>query len=321
MKKVAKTALCALCNAYGVSEDSIKFLGGGREDSDGIAYTYDFEGERRVLKILSLPLDKKEELIALDDRIEFAYFLHENGIKIAAPHMNMRNRLYETYEEGDDIFIAYSMKFYEGGNPKTDDLEDIAFDWGKLIGKSHKATKNFRIWKKLTNRPFEYGHLGEMDFFYNWCKDSFVKSQWLDMKKKLSTLPITRDSYGLIHNDNHQNNILVSNREITLIDFDVACPQFFLQDITVPLQGIMFDKSGGMCGPIYNREPLKKFLHNFIEGYETENHLDDIWMKEHNTFVNYRRLLLFTCMQDYLNTNAELKNGFLSMIKEPVDIL
>ncbi|MDR3595636.1 hypothetical protein [Clostridium sp.] len=37
-------------------------------------------------------------------------------------------------------------------------------------------------------------------------------------------------------------------------------------------------------------------------------------------FLKWRSLLLFTCMQGYLDTNEQLKNGFIAKIKEPPEI-
>jgi amicoumacin kinase len=135
------------------------------------------------------------------------------------------------------------------------------------------------------------------------------------MSCALGELPINRDTYGFIHNDNHQHNIIVKDKGITLIDFDVSSCNFFLQDITVPAQGIMFDLSGGMMNEVHHKEPPKFFFDHFINGYETENHLDDFWLEQIDIFLHYRRLVLFTCMQDYLNYNTELKKNFLFMIK------
>jgi Ser/Thr protein kinase RdoA (MazF antagonist) len=141
------------------------------------------------------------------------------------------------------------------------------------------------------------------------------------MEDYLDTLPKSQDDYGFIHNDNHQRNILVLNRNITIIDFDCAGRQFFIQDITTPAQGIMFDITGGMLSPLHDSTRLKRFFDSFVNGYEKENHLADFWYKEITTFINYRRLLLFTCMQDWLNTEPGLKDGIIGNIKNPPQIL
>lgn len=136
------------------------------------------------------------------------------------------------------------------------------------------------------------------------------------MKHTLSQLPKETGSYGFIHNDNHQGNIFVQGKQITLMDFDCVCRQFFMQDIITPVQGIMFDEVGGMMAPFTNVDKLKHFFECFLEGYEAEYHLEDKWYQQIPTFLNYRRMLLFTCMQDWLSTQPELKRAFKAMILE-----
>lgn len=321
MITVSEKALSHLCHSYGIKEADLSFLGGGREDSDGIAYSYHSKGQKKVLKILAFETPGTTELAALEERLTFVQYLGENGIDIAYPEKNESRRLYETFEDEKHIFLAYSMKFCEGKSPDTSLLSTkLSWHWGKLMGKAHRLTKNYPIWKNITVNPSQFGHQDEIHFFTNWCKDEGIKEEWRSMEAGLSKLPIDRNTYGFIHNDNHKNNIITKNHQITLIDFDCSSCNFFLQDITVPAQGIMFDLSGGMMNEVYNKEPLKRYFDYFINGYETENHLDELWLDQIDVFFQYRRLLLFTCMQNYLNHNPDLKKNFLFMIESKPEI-
>ncbi len=321
MVKVTQEAFDYLCSAYQLKSADLTFLGGGREDSDGIAYCYYSNGLKMVLKILSVDKPADRALQELNERLEFAHFLGTQGISISYPVINAANHLYETYEAEKHAYIAYAMNFIEGECPKTDLLPtELSYHWGRLIGKAHKITKTHTIWKKLSTKPSKYGYIDEIEFFINWCKNDLVKDKFREMLQTFNKLPINRDSYGFIHNDNHQHNIIVKDQKITLIDFDVASCQFFMHDIVVPVQGILFDLSGGMFNRVYNKEPIKRYFDHFINGYEKENHIDEFWLKQIDTFINYRRLMLFTCMQGYLSQNKELENNFLNMIKEAPEI-
>lgn len=318
MIKVTKNAMAEICDKLSIYEKELKFLGGGREDSDGIVYTYDANNSKMVLKILAIPENQFDKLRSLEARIRYANYLGKNGIKIAYPIRNKNGNLYETSIDNHHVYTAYIMEFCAGRNPENHELTDgIVHEWGKIIGKSHKITKKFS--EEIGDSDLSYKR--EVSFFMNWCKEPLVKSAWSEMEYYLDTLPKGQDDYGFIHNDNHQRNILVLDRNITIIDFDCAGKQFFIQDITTPAQGIMFDITGGMASPLCDAKRLKHFFHSFINGYEKENHLADFWHKELTTFINYRRLLLYTCMQDWLNTKTELKNSFIDNIKNPPQIL
>jgi len=318
MIKVTEKAMTEICNKLSIDEKELEFLGGGREDSDGIVYTYNSRSGKMVLKILAIPENEIDKLHSLEVRVRYANYLGENGIKIAYPIENQNGNLYETSIDNQHIYTAYIMEFCAGRNPESHELTDeLVYEWGKIIGKSHKITKNFSEGKSDDN----FSYKEELSFFINWCKEPIVKSAWAEMEVYLDKLPKGQEDYGFIHNDNHQRNIMVLNRNITILDFDCAGRQFFVQDITTPAQGIMFDITGGMLSPLRDTKRLKRFFDSFINGYEKENHLADFWYNELTTFINYRRLLLFTCMQDWLNTNTELKSNFIENIKNPPQIL
>lgn len=321
MIKVPEPALSYLCHSYEIKPENLKYLGGGREDSDGIAYVYQDKGGKKVFKVLSIKKPGIIDLPALDQRLKFIHYLGENGIDIAFPKETKNHRLYETYSGENHIFVAYSMNYCEGETPDSKLLTtDFSRQWGKIIGKAHRAAKNYPVWKNIENNPSEFGYQDEVNFFFDWCKEETVKEEWHKMALTLSKLPIDRNSYGFIHNDNHRHNIIKKGNHLTLIDFDCSACNFFLQDITVPAQGIMFDLSGGMITEVYNKEPLKAYFHHFINGYETENHIENFWLDQIDVFLNYRRLLLFTCMQNNLNRNSQRKNQFLTMIKNSPEI-
>ncbi len=321
MIEVPSNVLAQMCLTYQTTAADLTYLGGGREDSDGIAYSYDRNGRKMVLKLLAMDKPAEADLKGLEERLKFVNFLGSQGIAIAYPVESSSHELYMTQENGNHIFVAYSMNFYEGESPKTDQLTTkLSYHWGKVIGKSHRVTKEYDTWKNFNSKPSEYGYQDEINFFTEWCKEEFVKTKWMEMCGILDKLPKNRSCYGFIHNDNHQRNIIAKASHITLIDFDCSFCQFFVQDIIVPVQGILFDKSGGMFGDVYDKEPIKRYFDEFLNGYESENHLDDFWLTQIDTFLNYRRMLLFTCMQGYLNSNEQLKKGFIDKIKEPPEI-
>lgn len=318
MIKITDYAIKEICCKLSISQEELQFIGGGREDSDGSLFTFYLNKNRMVLKILAIPENEEEKLHSLEVRIRYANFLGENGIELAYPLINSNGNLYETSIDNKHIYTAYIMEFCEGRTPASNELsDDIVHEWGRITGKSHKITKQFLEGSRESNLNYRE----ELSFFTKWCKNPEVKAAWSEMENYLDKLPKEQNDYGFIHNDNHQRNILILDKNITIIDFDCAGRQFFIQDITTPAQGIMFDITGGMSSPLRDKARLGHFLNSFINGYEKENHLADFWYKELTAFINYRRLLLFTCMQDWLDTKKKLKEGFIENIKNPPEIL
>lgn len=316
MEAVTGRAMAEICQKWGIDPGTLAFLGGGRGDSDGIVYAYPSARGKMVLKILALGENDADRLAALEVRARFARHLGESGIPVACPEPGADGSLYAESVDGGLRYVAVTMAYREGHTPENAELTDgFARAWGRLTGRAHRAAKSFR---EGDVPALNYGR--ELNGFAELCRDPDAGAAWREMGAFLAALPRTADDYGFIHNDNHQRNILADGDGIALIDFDCAMRQFFLHDVTTPLQGLMFEEAGGMLSPLGDGARLGRFLSSFLEGYERENHLDLFWCERITQFVNYRRLLLFTVMQDWLDTRAELKKGFLQNIRKPPEI-
>lgn len=307
-----------LAKRYGFSASDLTFLGGGREDSDGVVFTVQKDGRKYVFKISQAADEEHVKSI-----LEFAHYLGKCGIRVSSPIQNDRGNIYEAAEDGENLFIAILMEFIEGNCPNVNELmndSDLIFQWGRLTGKMHKAAKKYPVWKNGCESDNRYGFEAEIDSFISMAPNDYIRDKWGEMKERLRVLPINRDTYGFIHNDNHQMNIIAANEDIAVIDFDCAECQFFINDILLPVQGLLFDVTGGMMSPISKPEILKEFYRYFLEGYRTENEIDDFWLSQLGTFLEYRRLLLYTVLQDWLSNDKGANKAFLNMIENPCDI-
>ncbi|MCP4421513.1 MAG: phosphotransferase, partial [Chloroflexi bacterium] len=162
---------------------------------------------------------------------------------------------------------------------------------------------------------------GEWESFNNWIQDADVKSKWVEIGQQLAALPIDRDSFGFIHNDPHIWNLLVADNRITLLDFDVANHHWFVNDIAIACQNILIFLSGGMNGPVHHRDKLIGFLESFLEGYTRENRLPPEWLKRLDLFIAYRRILLFTVMNDWVQSQPKLHASWKKMILTQPEII
>ncbi|MCE5195905.1 MAG: phosphotransferase [Negativicutes bacterium] len=299
-------ALTTLTARYDTRPDLLTFLGGGSEDSDSIVYSFPVRRGKMALKIKAIPQDNFLSLRKLDTRLRFADYLGKNGMVIACPVKDSYGNLYETFYDHNTIYVSYMMQFHEGKNPKCAELNGkTAESWGKLTGKTHRISKDFS--KNLASASL-FGWDQEIEFFSDLCKDPEIRQKWQDLHQQFSLFPHSPDDLGFIHNDNHQRHLLVSGSNLTLLDFEVANLGFFMSDIATTLQGMLFDY-GGMHCPCTKPEPIKRFVAAFLNGYEQENHLAPAWLNQFETFVSYRRLLLFTVLQDSLNTKPALKEA------------
>ena len=318
MKPIKDEIRNELAGRFGINGDELSFLAGGREDSDGIVYTVLKHGEKYVFKI-SQASDEEH----VKNVLEFTHYLGKCGIQIGSPIANQNGNIYEKSKDNDTLLIATLMEYIDGYTPDADVLQkdtQLIYEWGKLTGKMHNAAKKYPIWRNVCENDERYGFEAEIDSFIRMSPNEFIREKWQDMKERLRTLPINRDTYGFIHNDNHQMNIIVSGTELSVIDFDCAECHFFVNDILLPVQGLLFDVSGGMMNPVSKPEVLRDFYKYFLAGYQTENALDPFWFEQLGTFLEYRRLLLYTVLQGWLSNDKGADEAFLSMIEHPCEI-
>ena len=319
MIPVPGPVLESLAPAYGTTTPQLSHFGGGEEYSDGVLYAYPHADTRRLLKILAFPADNQHiGLFCLEERLRFVRFLGENQAQIVFPKYSPGGNLYETFSFEDHLWVGYSMELVPGKTkPEKSWDPDFFRNWGATIGKLHRLAQEYPSWKSsvdpMTGEDL-LTWLGEWEGFYNWCQDEAVKSKWVEIKEELEVLPITRDSFGFIHNDPHIWNLLEDGNRITLLDFDVANHHWFVNDIAIACQNILIFLSGGLNRLVWNRDKLLQFLNLFMEGYRRENHLAPEWLDRLDLFIAYRRILLFIVMNNWIQSQPKLHRSWKRLI-------
>ncbi len=322
MIPVPQSTLETLAGFYGTIADHLKYFGGGREESDGVVYVYPSVEGQRLLKILAVPLENQRKgILAFEARLQFMRFLGENGARIVFPKFSPQGNLYETTQAEDHIWIGYSMDIVKGRAPKEKTWDERFFmNWGQTIGQIHHLAQEYPIWRSSVDPENGETFLsweGEWEGFYRWCQEEDVRKKWVEIGQQLEALPITRDTFGLIHNDPHIWNLRVNEDQVTLLDFDVANHHWFVNDIAIACQNILIFMSGGLNSPVRDRKKLLKFIGCFMKGYARENQLPEKSLYQLELFIAYRRILLFIVMQDWALSRPGLYTSWKQLILSP----
>ena len=322
MKKLDRDTLVGLLSAYGLGEGDVTFLGGGREESDGIVYTCQYGGRLMALKIMAWtePTDGFADTRArLALRLRFAGMLLQGGAPVVGPVPDGDGLLWRASHAGDTGYITYLMPLATGRNVPPDAWDEgFLRRWGAAIGRMHRLTVGYKEGFRCTaqdsaGQPL-LGWQRELRDFWALCQDEDVKDRWLDVEGRLLALPQERSSFGLIHNDPHVQNVLDDGQTLSVIDFDVANYHWFVTDLSIALQSVLFMVSGGMERPLQDSEAVARFLRHLLAGYRQEYDLPVQWLEQLDLFLHYRRLLLFTVMQDWLATEPDARAGWKQMI-------
>jgi Ser/Thr protein kinase RdoA (MazF antagonist) len=263
--------------------------------------------------------------VKLEERLKFVHFLGDRGAPIIHPLPRPDGSLYATHPEGKHLFVAYTYQKIEGGSARRMVWFDpILRPWGAAVGALHRLTQEYPTWQCSLVGDSGQSVLGwreEWQGFYDWCQDQEVRACLQSIRERLEGLPVQRDAFGFIHNDPHVENILITPEHIVLLDFDVANYHWFINDIAISLQALLFKQTGGLDRPLASAEPLRHFLEGFMEGYEWENSLEPFWLGQIDLFIAYRRILLFIVMQDWLRKRPAQRRAWKAMILEEPPIL
>ena len=324
MKRLNEGELAALLAPYGLSGGDLTLLGGGQEFSDGIVYGCTLEGRPLALKLMAWtePAGQFADTCARHaERLRFAGYLLQGGAPVLGPVADGGGQLYRVSYEENCGYISYLMPRAAGRNVPAEEWDEAFLHrWGRAIGRMHRLTAGYDRGFQCTVQDREgdpaLGWRNEVRGFYHWCGDEDVKAKWLEVERRLEALPQERGSFGFIHNDPHVQNILDDGQRLSVIDFDVANYHWFVTDISIALQSVLFMASGGMERPLENGKKLEWFLRHLLAGYGEEYALEKSWLTRLDLFLHYRRMLLFTAMQGWLDTQPEARAGWKRMILE-----
>ncbi len=319
MIPVPEPMLESLAQLFSTTRDNLRHFGGGEPESDGVVYAYPYKDTQRLLKIMAIPVEEQRAgRFCLEERLRFMAFLGQNGARVAFPHPSPRGNLYETVCDAAHLWVGYSMDLALGEGPAQDKWDTELFrNWGQTIGQLHRLAQQYPSWRASIDPETGKDLLTwtqEWQGFYNWCQEDDVRQKWVEIKQQLDALPITRDAFGFIHNDPHIWNLRAKGARITLLDFDVANHHWFVNDIAIACQNVLIFLTGGLNGPVRNRERFHDFLACFMEGYARENHLSAEWLNRLDLFIAYRRILLFIVMYDWAKSKPELYASWKNMI-------
>ncbi len=322
MKPLNEQQLRNLLRPYDLTPVDVRPLGGGREDSDGIVYAFDRNGAPMAIKLMAYeePAERFADTVAgYEERARFARYLSESGAAIVGPVPDGSGALYRAGRQDDLTCISYLMPRVAGANPPPESWDETFYRaWGRAVGRMHRLATAWPEFRHSRSMDADGTALiswrREISFFQGLCRDDAVSAAWAEMQAQLDTLPVERSGFGFIHNDPHGNNLLYDGHSLHMIDFDVANYHWFVTDLPIAAQSVLFVKSGGMERPLTDPAELWEFLRAFLGGYREEYDLDAAWLARLDLFLQYRRLLLFTVMQDWLDTNAQVRDGWKAMI-------
>jgi len=278
-----QTALEETSIHYGFQLDKLVKLGGGFENR-----TFGFEThENRFIVRVTPPGHKTIDEVKAE--IDWLSYLGGHGAPVVCVKPSQNDNLVEIVDTKVGPIAVVCFKWAQGRIVTKEDFSpDIFQTWGQAVGMLHRLTK-------------EYHPSSEKSGRIQWYEDEYLDRSLIpsDQTKVLERFdalisyfkkrPQSRDSFGLIHQDVHKDNLFLNDKKLTVLDFDDCAYGFFIFDIANALGFSIWQKPTTMT----NSEFAEFYIEHFMSGYEKENQLDELWIEDLHTalklfeFIHY----------------------------------
>jgi len=279
---------------FGLDPDTIRHLDG----FENMVLEAERYGQPYILRISHNSHRTIEQVHAELDWIDF---LAQRDVSVCRPLRSKTDALIEIIDIDRASLIAAVFEKAKGGMVRRDDqTPQMTYNRGRLLGKIHALTKQYRPQSDEIKR---YQWYDEEDFAnfdrYLGPADEIVGLRFRELIDSLRAIPVDDESYGLIHTDAHTGNIFFDGDNPTLFDFDDCAYDFFISDIAISLFYAAL-----MLPPKTDQLSFaKEFLDQFLAGYRTENRLDDRWLELMPMILKRRELVLYVAIHRGYDTD------------------
>ncbi|WP_409301121.1 phosphotransferase enzyme family protein [Peribacillus sp. SCS-155] len=301
---------------FGVAPEALEKIG----DFESYLYSGLKDGEQIILRFTHSSHRSYEQMFA---EVSWVKFLKEEGVNVYRHFSSSNNSYIESLRASDRTeFYAVCIEKLPGKQISWRDIENdphYAYEWGAVIGKLHKITRNYSIPDHSVPRP----EWDEEELFHieNYKHD--IGNEVLEYRNKvlkdISNLPRNEHTYGLIHSDLHSGNFHVHEGEIYLFDFDDCSYHFFASDIAIPLYYILFSRD--FHTQQGRQEFAESFFNQFVSGYRSQNELPEQTLDSIPLFLRLRDIVLLSVLYkkfDFENLSQH-EQAFFEAVKKRVE--
>jgi Ser/Thr protein kinase RdoA (MazF antagonist) len=302
MKKTRTNHLISqAAELYSFDATTIRLINSDKYSPNDI-YSFKKNGAEYILRIAT---HNKNHVFETTAEMEWLDFLHKRNIPVSLPLPMNDGNLVASLKSGEKFHAVCAFEKAKGNHCDRDDPNTwnnaVITDWGYVLGSMHRETKDFRVSDEKYTRPiFDGGDIDGSDALeISWAKVPDIYEYAKNLVAKLLSLPKTRDTFGLIHNDLHQNNFFVKNNKVHAFDFDDSIYGYFALDIGVALHHALHNAVGNL------QSDAERIIAQFMLGYKRANKLDAQSLKSILLFMHYRQLCNFAW--NYLDVVSEDK--------------
>ncbi|MFD3448966.1 phosphotransferase enzyme family protein [Microbacteriaceae bacterium 4G12] len=267
-------------------------------------------GENFILKFYP---SSKYKIDSIKAELDWIRFLLQSEVNVTPPLYSVDGNYLEIIQvDNEEECCVLAFEKAKGTFIDVSDTDnwnrEFFYNWGKTLGKIHFLSKKYRpLDKAIKKQDWNKGLL-----FTETIEgvSEVVIHKWEKFTNELNALPKDINCYGMIHNDLHQKNFYLYNKEIVLFDFGDCEYNWFIYDIAIVLyHAVQTVDENDLQG---RKDFALLFINSFLRGYLIENNLDKYWLSKLPFFLNYRQIFSYIYFVRFLNeeqkNNEKVKN-------------
>ncbi len=248
--------------------------------SANFVYSFRKGGSRFFLRFAD---SSERETASIQAEVDLLNWLAEAKLNVARPVASRLGNFVETVQTEVGTFHGAVFVGLQGTQLEIDELDGSQFrEWGSALGELHATMKRY-TGPGLAARATWRDHM-EAAKAYLGEKQPLL-SEWAEIEEHLSTLPVDRNNYGLIHFDFELDNLFWQEGRIGMLDFDSCAHYWYAADIAFALRDL-FDGGASVDNSSFR---------DFMAGYSLRHRLDET-LSAVPLFSRLARLLSYTSL-------------------------
>lgn len=255
-------------------------------------------------------------LSQIQAEIEMIQYLDKNNFSVATAMPSINGDYIEAYSDNGTDFFAVMYKEAEGlGIGEYPWSLDVPKRVGVMNAELHNLLSTFKPSECVRPEWWENTFLADAHEYLPGDHDR-VLEVIDDLLSTIKKLPKDAESYGLIHGDMLACNYNMTDKNITLFDFDESSYCWYVNDFAVSL----FYDALGYTGIVDVSDAIESFK-SYLSGYRTVRNLDAFWISKLDLFLKLREIILYVaiCRSRDLNDLDRWTENFISGRKEKIE--
>ncbi|OCA83212.1 hypothetical protein A8F94_19055 [Bacillus sp. FJAT-27225] len=229
--------------------------------------------------------ESEKSIPQFEAQLDFMSYLSGQGFPVVQAVPTRMGHYIQTVETEEGTYVGVVFREANGMNLEVGLTEEKAWEWGKALAHLHSLSSDYQT-ESLSLKSHETIVAEIQAILDRHPEEREAFEELGSLKAWFSSLPISKENYGLIHYDFQHDNLFYNEKSRTYeaIDFDDAFYAWYVLDIVTALDGFLHCSNDSVQTP-----EVKAFL----TGYRSIRPIEESLLKQAEYFHRFANLYKF----------------------------